>query len=132
MKSLQNINNISSTLKLVHTTKSFEFKNHNRLVLPLIGSFQVIKFEDIVYCSADSSYVNIFTTDGRKITLAKTLKWVQAQLNHLFIRTHQSYLINIMLVQRYDLHEATLQLEGGVQVPVSRSMKKEMGEYFKC
>lgn len=122
----------NSLLKVLRNKNTFHFNDHNMLILPLMGRFELIKFENIIYCCADSSYVHVFTIDGRKITLAKTLKWVQAQLNQFFLRTHQSYLINLRLVQRYNLQDASLELEGGVQIPVARSMKKEVGQYFKC
>jgi len=129
---LKKLNHSSKVKLLPKRNPTFQYQDHEVLVIPNHEGYQLVKFENILYCAADSNYVNIYTNEGKKITLSKTLKWVEARLNQLFIRTHQSYLINMLTVQSYNTKNASLRLESGVIIPVSRSMKKMVSSYFKC
>lgn len=131
MKIESNSNKSANNLKVLHPKIDFKYQHHDRLVLPLMGSFEVVKFDDILYCSADSNYVNVHTVDGDKITLAKTLKWVERQLNEKFIRSHSGYLINLLMVKRYRAKEGILEMQGDAKIPVSKSMKKGLVKYFR-
>lgn len=125
------LNTKPKALKVIHPASGFQFQQHERLVLPLMGSFEVVKFADIIYCAADSNYVNVHTVDGNKITLAKTLKWVESQLNEKFIRTHSGYLINLLMVKRYSAKSGEVEMNGEAKIPVSKSMKKNLMKYFR-
>ncbi len=118
-------------IRVLNKNARFSYEQRNVLILPVNQGYELLKFENILYCEADSNYVNIHTMNGRKITFSKTLKWVQERLNQFFFRTHQSYLINMLHVEFYNVPESYLKIVGGVQVPVSRSMKKEVGSFFR-
>lgn len=70
--------------------------------LPTGKEFKVINANDIIYCQADINYTNIFTTDGTKILVTKTLGRVEMILDYpFFYRCHKSYLVNLNHIDTY-------------------------------
>jgi two-component system LytT family response regulator len=57
---------------------------------------------DILYCEASSNYTLIFTFDGKKHVVSRTLKEYEDMLSeHNFFRIHNSYLINLNAIKKY-------------------------------
>jgi len=92
---------------------------NDRIVLRMQDSFQMVMFEDLMYCAADSNYTKFFLADGRTFIASKPLKDFANQLpENIFYRTHQSYLLNINFVDSYD-KTRFLYLKNGDKIPVS-------------
>lgn len=97
-----------------------------RIVLRLQDSFQVIEFEDIIYCNSEGSYTNFHINNGKKIMVSKSIKEYEKQLpEDLFIRCHQSYLVNIKYISKYE-KEGYLLLKTDTRIPVSVRKKDEV------
>jgi two-component system, LytTR family, response regulator len=63
-----------------------------------------IPFSEIIYCRASSNYSIIYLNSGKKVWIAKTLKWLQDKLPATqFIRVHRSQLVNTVFIN----HTAT-------------------------
>ncbi len=92
-----------------------------------------IQPEEILYIKAESNYATLFLTHERKILASKTLKYFSELLNaYLFVRTHQSYLINIIHTEGVRLNESLeVAMDCGTLIPVSRSKKQLILNYFK-
>lgn len=89
--------------------------------------------EDIIYIKAEGNYATLVLTNERKIFASKTLKHFSTRLNtRTFLRTHQSYLINILHSEGVRLTETMeVLMNNGVFIPVSRSKKHFILNQFK-
>ena len=89
--------------------------------------YHKIILADIVYCQSDNNYTNFYVTGRDKpILSSKTLKHYEELLpDSAFIRIHQSYLINIASVIKFDSNNSIITLRGGFELPVS-SRKKSL------
>ena len=73
-----------------------------KIGLPTSDGLVFVRTEDILYCEADSNYTIIFTTDGTRHIVSRTLKEYDDLLaEHHFFRIHNSYLINLNWVKKY-------------------------------
>ncbi|MFT5819068.1 MAG: two-component system LytT family response regulator [Crocinitomix sp.] len=99
---------------------------NDRIVLRMQDSFQIVDFEQLMYCKADSGYTTFFLSDGRKFVVSKPLKDFVSQLPAAtFVRTHQSYLVNISFIDRYD-KTRFLFLKNGDKIAVSIRKKESI------
>ncbi len=96
----------------------FAGKN-TRIVLRMQECYQIIDFSDLMYCMADGGYTKFFLTDKRTFMVSKPLKEFTGQLpEDVFIRVHQSYLVNVSFIDRYD-KSRYLYLKNETKIPVS-------------
>lgn len=99
--------------------------NKDRLVLSLIDGLQVIKLKDLMYCKSDKGYTSFFLSSKKEYLASKSIKNFEKQLiSSQFIRVHQSYIVNLDFVDRYD-KSGIIHLIDGVEIPVSVSRKDE-------
>ncbi len=105
-------------------TGGSEFK---KIAFPTESGFELIKTNAILYCEADSNYCSIICLDGRKITLSKTLKYVEELLpSSIFQRIHKSYLVNLNYVIRFNkTNDLLIELTNGETLPVSFRQKED-------
>ncbi|MEJ2881863.1 LytR/AlgR family response regulator transcription factor [Pedobacter sp. GR22-6] len=95
----------------------------SRIVLTTQESLQVIQLKDIVYCQSEGGYTWFFLANGDKILISKPLKFYDELLpEDCFLRPHQSYLVNIMYVDKY-LKVGDLILKDKTEIPVSTRRK---------
>jgi two-component system LytT family response regulator len=87
--------------QLIHNLKPSTNQNF-KLALPTSDGLIFVKIEDIIYCEASSNYTMIFTNDGKKHVISRTLKEYEDLLaEHNFFRIHNSHLINLGLIKKY-------------------------------
>lgn len=98
-----------------------------RMVLNTAESVYVAWIDDIVRCEADQNYTHFYFGSRDKITVSRTLKDFDEMLAGCgFFRVHQSHLINMAWVDRYDKGCGGMAvLKNKVKVPVS-TRKREM------
>jgi two-component system LytT family response regulator len=86
----------------------------------------IVKHDDILYCSADGAYCLVVTVTGRHL-LSKTLSEVERQLqNEQFVRIHASHIINMSHVGRYVKSDGgSIVLDDGTVLPLSRRRRQE-------
>ena len=102
--------------------------NKNRLVLSLQDSFQVVEFKDLMYCHSDKGYTTFYLQNNRKFMVSKPIKEFENQLpNTIFFRTHQSYIINLDFVDKFDKTNY-ITLKDNTKIPVSVRKKNEFVE----
>lgn len=97
-----------------------------KIAFPTENGFELIKINSILYCEADSNYCTIVCLGNKKITLSKTLKYVEELLpSTLFQRIHKSYLVNLNYVNRFNKsNELLVELANGETLPVSVRQKE--------
>ncbi|WP_418508973.1 LytR/AlgR family response regulator transcription factor [Corallibacter sp.] len=108
----------------IKTVKSVWNNEDSKLILSLHDSFQVIDLNELMYCESDKGYTSFYCSNGKKHVVSKTLKTFEDQLNAAnFTRPHQSYMVNLKFIDKYD-KSGTIYLKNGKKIPVS-SRKKD-------
>lgn len=99
--------------------KKVFFNDSNTLVLSFKDSFQLIDLNELMYCESDKGYTSFYLNNGKKHLASKPLKDFEDELDlpH-FTRPHQSFIVNLKFVDRYD-KSGTIYLKNGIKVPVS-------------
>lgn len=107
-------------------------KEFEKIVLKTLESVYLIDVKDIIRCESGGSYTFFYLNNGKKITVSKLLKEYDELLQDQgFIRVHQSHLININYIDRFDKKEGGLLImKDGANVPVSYRKKDELFELF--
>lgn len=73
-----------------------------KITIPTTDGLEFVNVSNIIRCEADVNYTTIFTTDGKKIMVAKTLKSFENLLSNCnFFRVHNSHLINLDFLKKY-------------------------------
>lgn len=94
-----------------------------------IGGYEHAKPEEIVLCKGDSNYTHVHFTNGRKLTVATTLKILQERLAAQdFVRVNRSGLINKDHIVSYDRDEITL--TNGTVLPIARRRRRAVREFM--
>jgi two-component system LytT family response regulator len=115
----------------VNVASSFHGEGiRNRLVLRSQDYLQIVEINQIVYCHSDSGYTTFYFDDKRKILVSKILKDYEDVLTEpMFLRPHQSYLVNTGYIDRYT-RDGIIHLKNGEQVPVSTRRKEAVLHFF--
>src|SRR5690606_26302948 len=96
----------------------------DQIVLHTLEYLQLLQIKDIVYCKSEGSYTTFVLHDKREIMVSKPLKFYAELLpEKWFIRPHQSYLLNLLFVDRY-VKTGYIYLKDGNQIPVSVRKKE--------
>ncbi|MDF1695285.1 MAG: LytTR family DNA-binding domain-containing protein [Saprospiraceae bacterium] len=103
-----------------------------KIAIPVEHGYQMVKIEDIVYCEADSNYAHIILSNSKRLTISKTLKYLDNLLrSHGFYRVHQSKLVNVNYIENYSrVDGGVITLVGNYTIPVSRANRKGFELYI--
>ena len=99
----------------------------SKIAVPVYDGYEFLEVEEIVFCKSDNNYTTIHLKDGKHLLISKTLKEVEKTLEkHLFLRIHQSYLINPKYLRKYQRKDGGyVVMDDGTSIPVS-NQKKEL------
>ncbi|WP_296386151.1 LytTR family DNA-binding domain-containing protein [Winogradskyella sp.] len=115
---------ITEQKQQIHTVKQVWKNENSKLILSLHDSFQVIDLKTLMFCETDKGYTTFYCNNDKKYMVSKTLKEFEPQLSKAdFTRPHQSFMVNLKFIDRYD-KSGTIHLKNGKKIPVS-SRKKE-------
>jgi two-component system LytT family response regulator len=102
-------------------------KGPKKIVLRTIDNIYVVTVNEIVYCEADQSYTTFHLQDKSRIVVTRSLSEFDEMLTpYLFVRIHQSYLVNITFIKRFNKTDNTLLLSDGAALPVSVRKKDQL------
>jgi two-component system LytT family response regulator len=88
--------------KLSYNLKSMASPQLQQIGLPTTQGLTFVKIDQIIYCEAANNYTQIYTDDGKKHLVTRTLKEYEKILSpYNFFRIHHSYLINLNCVKDY-------------------------------
>ncbi len=97
----------------------------NKIILKTSDSIYTIDQEDIFFCHSEGNYTTVYTRQSQKILMSGHIKKMEELLPpDIFIRCHQSYIVNKNHVLKYN-KRGHLLLKNEVKVPVS-ARRKEM------
>lgn len=104
----------------------------SKIAIPTVHGFEFIKTEDILYCKSENNYTNIFLQNGEKKLISKTLKDVEKTLvNHMFLRIHQSFLINPKYLKQYNKNDGGyVIMDDGHSLPVSKHKRHLLTDFY--
>lgn len=104
-----------------------------KIAVPTSEGLAFLQIDQIIHCDADSNYTLVSSIENDKILISRTLKEVESLLGDRgFIRVHHSHLINPAYVRKFVRTDGGyLVMQDGTQIPVSRSKKDQLLNYFK-
>ncbi len=96
----------------------------HRIVVRNGSKIKIISVTDVYYLEAADDYVKIHTQEGYFLKNKTMTHFEQSLDEHLFVRCHRSYIVNVQQITRIDPYEKDSHvavLRSGAKVPVSRS-----------
>lgn len=108
-------------------------KSIQRISLKTADSIHIVPLQDIIYCQGDRGYTTFHLKNQPPILISKHLKEYEALLPKTqFFRSHQSYLINIHHILRYDKGDQNqVILSNKDAVPVAVRKKEQLLQVLK-
>jgi len=115
---------------LLENKNQLEF---SRIVLSDNANVHLIDINKIVLCQAVGNYTHFFLDDERELVISKTLKHYDELLRENdFIRIHQSYLINLHHLERFNKRDGgEVIMKNGAVIPISNRKKEVLVEVLK-
>jgi two-component system LytT family response regulator len=97
-----------------------------KIALRTMQGLEFIPVNQILHVEADKNYSIFHLIDKKKITASKTLKDIEEYLeDYQFLRVHQSHLINLRYVRKYQKGEGgVVIMDDGTNIVVSRQKKE--------
>lgn len=97
----------------------FKGVEKKRIIIKTVSTVYAIYEDDILYCKSDGNYTTLFTQNFERIVASKPIKKILEILSEdVFIRCHQSYIVNKKYVSKYNKN-GVLVLIQDIKVPVS-------------
>lgn len=114
-------------LKFVKSQKRIK---ENKLVIKSNSDYNFIKLDEILYLKADNNTTDFYLINGKKITAYKTLKFYEEDLPFIFLRIHNSYMVNINYVTRINIGKSKCYIDN-ILLPFSRTYKENVDIIIK-
>lgn len=98
------------------------------IVLKTLEAYHVVRIKDIIQCEAQGNYTLFHLKSAPNILVSQTLKKYEELLNkYNFFRCHQSHLVNMNAVVRFDKRDGgALALENKLLIPVASRRKEQL------
>lgn len=96
-----------------------------KIKLKYEGKIHLIDTREVEYIRSEGSYTTIVLASGKEMLISKNIKKIEEEYFSAlpFVRTHQSYIININKVKEFDANEIIL--TNSVSVPLSKAKYAE-------
>lgn len=123
-----------------HRVKKIQTLMHNgiekrveKIALSDNANIHLIDVCDIIVCQAMGNYTQFYLINNREIVISKTLKYYDELLSDQnFFRIHQSYLINLIHLSRFDKREGgEVVMKDGRVIPVAVRKRESLLELLK-
>ncbi|MDO6490993.1 MULTISPECIES: LytR/AlgR family response regulator transcription factor [unclassified Cellulophaga] len=101
---------------------------HKNLLIKTTQEQHILPLNDIIRCQSDGSYTIFYTAD-KKIMSARNLKYYENILSEqIFVRVHQSHLININYIESIVLNN--ILLKDGEKIPLASRKKSYLKQFL--
>ncbi len=118
-KSLERYRKKTSTIQ----SNDIEISDSNKkIAVPTSNGLKFIDPDTIIYLKADNTYTEVYTLDGNRLIVSRTLKNFEETLTSLtyFFRCNKSYIVNTKCVTDYVKSDGGyLVLNNKINVPLS-------------
>lgn len=92
-----------------------------RMALPDHSGYRFENMRDIVRLESDSNYTTIFLKSGEKVLVSKPMKHFEDFLDEkMFIRIHNSHIVNIHFLKSYVRDESAAELMDGSKLQIAK------------
>lgn len=120
-------------IETLFTNLNNQQQGNGKIALPTLEGLHFVNSSEILYCTSDSNYTNIFLQDGQKLLVSKTLKEIEAMLGGFgFLRIHHSHMINLNKISKYLKGDGGyVVMDDGKSLSVSRARKEAFLQYFQ-
>lgn len=122
-----------SAFRIPRILSEEETEDKESIVVSWKGNIQKILCHKITYVESNKRTVKIVTKEKEYVIYMK-MDYLEMKLPDYFLRTHQSYLINMKFVRKFSAEGVMLSGEK-LEIPISRSRyketKKKFEEYYK-
>jgi len=107
-------------------------KSH-KIMVPITHGFTILDCEHIIRFMADDCYTKIYTSEGKLITVSRTLKEFESIIPaENFYRIHKSHLINLQYVKEFShLDGGYVTMKDGSKLELSRRKIHEFVQKVK-
>jgi len=103
----------------------------DKMVISTQKEVHIINYKEILYCRSENGYTTFYFPDGKQVQTSKYLKEFEEILpESIFFRPHQSYLVNLHYVEKYN-KQGYLLLKTGLHVPVAFRKRESIVETIK-
>jgi two-component system LytT family response regulator len=110
---------LSEQKQQIKTARQAFENQEDTLILSLQDTFQIIDLKELIFCESDKGYTTFHLNNGKKHMASKPIKeFEELLLKHSFTRPHQSFMVNLKYIDRYD-KSGTIHLKNGKKIPVS-------------
>lgn len=119
----------AAQLSVAKESYSLSDAPQKRIVLRTQQYLELIDLTEIIYAESDAGYTSFHLANGKKIVTSKTLKEYESLLpESLFIRAHQSFLVQKSYVARYHKEDGILILKDNTSIPVASRRREAVIE----
>lgn len=107
-------------------------KEVEKLVVKTSESIHIINVQDIIFCQSDKGYTTFQLVGNKSILSSKILADYESVLpSSCFMRIHQSYLVNLHHVTRYDKKDKNALITvDNHEVPVALRRKEQVMKFL--
>jgi two-component system LytT family response regulator len=120
---------ITDTVRLLleSINKVNSSNQHKKIVLRTLNTIHVIEVGRIIRCESDRNYTVFHLTGGEKILVSRSMKEYHELLEeNSFFRVHNSHIINLNFVRKFQRDELICLLTDNTSVPVSYRKRDEL------
>jgi two-component system LytT family response regulator len=115
--------------KRMHLLKSIMHQPQTapaKITISSAEGITIVTIAEIVYLQAEGPYTFFYLNTGEKLVASVNLQKYEELLgDHLFFRTHHSYLVNLNHIRKYNKPDNNILLSNGHTVDVSKRKKEE-------
>lgn len=99
-----------------------------KLALPTQNGLEFVSISEVIRCESSDNYTYFHMKDRSRHLISKTLLEFERLLApYYFFRVHQSHLINMRMIKKFQKGEGgSLLMEDGTEIDVSRRKKAEL------
>lgn len=123
-KAVTDVQQLSSKLDdLLRATASS--KSNKKIILKTSENIHVLSLADVMYCKAERSYTKFYLSDKNSILVSTPVGAYEEIFRDFgFLRIHQSYLLNIDYIKRYEKSDGgAVILKDDTSLPVATRKK---------
>jgi len=124
-KSIDNLSKDTTVGQFIKVSNDYFVGNKKkRIVLKTLETNYIVYEDDIIYCNSDGNYTTFYMNNNKKILISKPLKKVEELISkNIFIKCHQSYLVNINYIEEYK-SSGYLFLCNNIKIPIAGRRKE--------
>jgi len=118
----------SLQMKALEQNLRSENNQHKKVIVKTTENIHLLDVKNIISCESESSYTTLYTSEGEKIMVAKTLRDYEEMLADCgFYRVHKSWLINIWQIRRFERQDGgSIVMSNGLKIPVASRKRDEL------